>query len=181
MIALIPPCLELLPGYAAALAAGWSPDTTRDVSAEQLAALRESPEGFLHSQLHPPPTLTLWDGREVPRLPGFRHWISDGEFCGSIGLRYQPGTDDLPPHVLGHIGYAVVPWKRGRGYAKAALRLMLDEARKLGLARAMLTCSESNTISRRIIEGAGGELERRLPHPVLAGETDLVFWIPLAG
>jgi predicted acetyltransferase len=39
----------------------------------------------------------------------------DGEFCGSIGLRWLPGTEELPPHCLGHIGYAVVPWKRRLG------------------------------------------------------------------
>ena len=54
----------------------------------------------------------------------------DGEFCGSIGFRWQPGTSTLPPYVLGHIGYAVVPWKRGRGYATQALALLLPEARK---------------------------------------------------
>lgn len=181
MITLVPPCLELLPGYAAALAQGWSPDNTRDVSAEQLAALREDPEGFIDGQLNPPPTITLWDGTEVPRLPGFRHWISDGEFCGSIGFRYQPGTDDLPPHVLGHIGYAVVPWKRRRGYAGAALALMLDEARGLGMGRVMLTCSAGNLISRRLIERAGGVCERSFNHPAFPGDTDLVFWITLAG
>ena len=44
---LMAPNITLLPGYAAALAAGWSPNATRDVSAEQLAALRQDPERFL--------------------------------------------------------------------------------------------------------------------------------------
>jgi predicted acetyltransferase len=38
----------------------------------------------------------------------------DGDFAGAINLRWQPGTAELPPHCLGHIGYGVVPWKRGR-------------------------------------------------------------------
>src|SRR5260370_1107296 len=61
--------------------------------------------------------ITLPDGMTVPRLPGYRRWLWDGEFCGSIGLRWQRGTEALPPYCLGHIGYAVVPWKQGRGYA----------------------------------------------------------------
>ena len=56
--------------------------------------------------------ITLRDGTKVPRLPGYRRWLWDGEFCGSIGFRWQRGTEALPPHCLGHIGYAVVPWKR---------------------------------------------------------------------
>ena len=55
-------------------------------------------------------------------LPGFRRWIWDGEASGSIGFRWQKGTAALPSHVLGHIGYAVVPWKRRRVGATEALR-----------------------------------------------------------
>lgn len=178
MITLVPPNDALLPGYEAALAAGWSPDNTRDISAEQLAALRADPAAFLDSQLNPPPTITLHDGSTVPRLPGFRHWISDGEFCGSIGFRHVPGSEELPPHVLGHIGYAIVPWKRRRGYATQALRLMLVEARREGLARVIITCSDQNPVSRRIIEGAGGLLERQYAHPAFPGELELVFRVP---
>ena len=59
--------------------------------------------------------IVLADGTCVPRLPGYRKWMWDGEFCGSIGFRWRPGTEALPPTCLGHIGYTVVPWKRGRG------------------------------------------------------------------
>jgi hypothetical protein len=43
--------------------------------------------------------------------------VADGEFCGSIGLRWQPETSALPSHVPGHIGYSVVAWRWRRGYA----------------------------------------------------------------
>jgi hypothetical protein len=39
--------LSALPAYATALETGWSPNTTREVSGEQLAALRADPEAFL--------------------------------------------------------------------------------------------------------------------------------------
>jgi predicted acetyltransferase len=60
--------------------------------------------------------------------------------------------------VLGHIGYAVVPWKRGRGYATAALRLLLPDARAEGLASVELTVEPTNLASRHVIESNGGVL-----------------------
>ena len=92
----------------------------------------------------------------MPRLPFIVRWMWDGEFCGQICLRWQPGTDALPSHVLGHVGYAVVPWKRGRGYATEALRLMLDEARAIGLGRLEITTENGNEASCRVIERNGG-------------------------
>lgn len=44
----------------------------------------------------------------VNRLPSFLRLIWDGEFYGSIGLRWQQGTTELPLHCLGRIGNAVV-------------------------------------------------------------------------
>jgi predicted acetyltransferase len=106
----------------------------------------------------------------------------DGEFCGSIGFRWQPGTTALPPHCLGHIGYGVVPWKRRRGYATRALGLLLDEVKKEGLDFVELTTAVDNVASRRVIESNGGVLiERfRLPGEYGAGE-DFRFRIHLRG
>ena len=151
------PAQSLLAEYVAALETGWSPSTTRDVSGEQLAAISADPDAFLAEfDERDGRTITLPDGRVLPRLPGPVFWIFDGAFCGSINLRYQPGTLDLPPHVSGHVGYAVVPGKRGRGIASAALRLILPVARGRGLERVLLTCDEDNEASRRVIERAGG-------------------------
>ena len=127
---LVWPSRDHLASYVAALERGWSPDNVRGEVAEQeeLRWIDADPDGFLASLVyrqaagHP---ITLADGTTVPRLPGYRRWMWDGEFCGSIGFRWQHGTEALPPHCLGHIGYAVVPWKRGRGYATAALREIL--------------------------------------------------------
>jgi predicted acetyltransferase len=82
----------------------------------------------------------------------------DGEFCGTIGFRWRPGTETLPPTCLGHIGYAVVPWKRGRGYATRALRLLLPEAKAEGLRYVEITTEPDNPASMRVIEKNGGIL-----------------------
>ena len=78
------------------------------------------------------PPVKLPDGSTAQRLPGYRLWMWDNEVCGAIGFRWQPGTSALPPHVLGHVGYAVVPWKRRMGYATAALGQLLPRARADG-------------------------------------------------
>jgi predicted acetyltransferase len=130
-VRLVWPSHAHLAGYVAALERGWSPNNLRPEAAqEELLLIRADADGFLKSLVDREamgPQVTLPDGTQVPRLPGYRRWLWDGEFCGSIGLRWQPGTNTLPSYCLGHIGYAVVPWKSGRGYAKEALRSLLPD------------------------------------------------------
>ncbi|NDC39172.1 MAG: GNAT family N-acetyltransferase [Proteobacteria bacterium] len=171
---LVRPAREHLPNYIAGLERGWSADTTRGAEAarEELAQIRACPESFLAAlddREGQGPPITLPDGSTVKRLPGFRRWIWDGEFVGSIGLRWQPGTTELPPHCLGHIGYAVVPWKRGQGYATAALKLMLVEAAAVGLPFVELTTDSDNIASQRVIKAAGGYLHESFIKPAQFG------------
>ncbi len=182
---LVWPARAYLPGYVDALRRGWSRDTQRPAFAqEELEQIAEGPERFLAEQVDREargPAITLPDGSTVPRLPGFVRWICDGEFCGSISLRWQPGTTDLPPYCLGHVGYTVVPWKRRRGYATRALSLLLPDARAEGLAFVELTTEAANVASRRVIEANGGELVERYSRPELhAGAEILRYRIQLA-
>jgi predicted acetyltransferase len=175
---LVAPSPGKLAQYAAALTAGWSPDTTQDVSAEQLAALRRDPEAFLTELTREDGMILTASGLAVPRLPSRLYWLDDGEFCGVINLRFVPGSDALPEYVSGHIGYAVVPWKQRRGYATAALALILPVAREVGLKRIEITCDDDNEASRRVILENGGEFIGTRPLP--DGKTKLVFRIDIA-
>ncbi|MEQ9334752.1 GNAT family N-acetyltransferase [Thalassobaculum sp.] len=186
---LVVPSLATLPSYRDALRRGWSSDNLRpQAGAEQLARAERDPHAFVAALDDPEGRggpVTLPDGSVVPRLPGFRRWIWDGEVCGSIGFRWQKGGTALPPHVLGHIGYAVVPWKRGRGYARTALGLLLAELRAAGMPAAGLTHVElttdpGNPASQRVITGNGGyPVERFAKLDAYGGGETLRFRIDL--
>jgi predicted acetyltransferase len=173
-IRLVAPDAAHLPGYEAALAAGWAEDDDREIAAAQLAWLRDDPDAFLRELLRQDGTAMAPDGHEVPRLPFRIFWLDDGAFCGAINLRFRPGSESLPDYVSGHVGYAVVPWKRRRGYATQALGLILPVAREAGLRRILVTCDEGNVGSRKVILTNGGIAAgtRRA-----YGRTKLQFWI----
>ena len=167
------PQAAMLASYQDALRTGWSPNNIRDVSAEVLAAIAVDPVAYLRSLNDTEPGMLMINSAAFPRLPFRTRWLWDGDFCGSIVLRYQPGTVALPPHVFGHIGYAVVPWKRNHGYASRALRQMLDEARDVGLTQVEITTEPENVASRTVIERNGGVRDGTKSHPAFP-DTGLV-------
>lgn len=173
---LVRPTAQYLGSYVSALRRGWSADTMRGTVAaeEELRRIDADPHAFLAAQEDRDakgPPIKLPDGSEVSRIPGFRRWMWDRAFCGSIGLRWQPGTTELPPHCLGHIGYAVVPWRQRQGLATEALRQLLPEAWRLGLPFVEITTDPSNTASQRVIEANHGELVERFIKPAQFGST----------
>lgn len=159
---LVEPSLELLPRYVEALERGWSPNNVRleETRREELEHIRRDPAGFVALQVDREARgapIPLPDGSLVPRLPGYTLWMWDaGDLCGAINFRWMPGTSRLPPHVLGHLGYSVVPWSRGRGHATRALGLMRERVRAEGLAYAQITCDLDNPASARVILATGG-------------------------
>lgn len=183
---IVRPAVEHLPGYIAALEQGWSPDNLGGEAAarREWGAVRADPAAYLEKLIDREakgPPIALPDGSTVARLPSVQFWLWDGEFCGAIGLRWQPGTSELPAHVPGHIGYAVVPWKRRRGYATRALAQLLPVARQEGLPHVELTTDADNVASQRVIEANGGALVGHfVKPPALGSASGLRYRIQIA-
>ena len=172
---LLEPSLDLLPRYVEALKRGWCWNNTRAMeegAREELEEIARDPKGFVELQVDREARgapIALPDGSLVPRLPGYKLWMWEGDFCGSIHFRWVPGTSRLPPHVLGHIGYAVVPWMQRRGYGTRALALMRPRARAEGLAHVQITCDVDNVASAKVILGNGGVALERFDKPAANG------------
>ncbi len=110
-------------------------------------------------------------------VPATTYWlVRGGRVLGTCTLRHRL-TDSLRD-CGGHIGYAVRPSERGKGYATLQLRLMLEKARRLGLDRVLLTCDKTNTASARVIQKCGGVLGSE-SHSPAAGRVTSRYWIVL--
>ena len=59
----------------------------------------------------------------------------------------------------GHIGYGILKGKRNKGYGKILLNKTLQEIKKIGVDRVLITCDEHNNSSRKVIESNNGKLE----------------------
>lgn len=178
---LVVPTMLELPGYVAALERGFCPDNVRgpDATVEILGEIRRDAQRYVAGLTDPSGAgapIKLPDGTTVPRLPGYVRWMWEGEFVGSIGFRWQPGTAELPQHVLGHVGYAVVPWARKRGYATRALGQMLDLARAVGLPYVTITADPDNVASQRVIEKNGGVRTGEFLRPASYGRDAHTHW-----
>jgi len=61
----------------------------------------------------------------------------------------------------GHVGYSVVPWKRGAGFAAQAIVQLAPLARRVGLQWIDISMAVSNVASRRTAEKAGATFIRQ--------------------
>lgn len=100
---------------------------------------------------------------------------SDNRVIGTIQIRHK-----LNDHLLkygGHIGDGVRPSERKKGYATEMIRLALEECRKLGIDRVLMTCDKNNVASRKSIMNNGGVLENE----VLAEDKTIFqrYWIEI--
>ena len=104
----------------------------------------------------------------------FRRW--DSQMLGMIDVRHSLSVPFLAEYG-GHIGYAVRPTERQKGYATEMLRLALRYCAELGIQTVRLGCYTDNLPSIRTIERCHG---RRIEEkPYLDGKPMFIYEISL--
>lgn len=103
---------------------------------------------------------------------------ADGEIVGRTSIRHE--LNDFLATFGGHIGYAVRPAYRRRGYATEILRQSLEVARTLGIDRVLVTCDVDNVGSATIIERCGGAFQDVVPG-VDGAVAKRRYWVDVAG
>ncbi|MFL5008939.1 GNAT family N-acetyltransferase [Rhizobium sp.] len=178
-IVLLPPDLENLSGFEAALAAGWSPDPRRAGDEAyilgELQRLRHDRSRFLDDLI---PDGRRRAGSGSPPLTTRLFWIWTANSAAASACVFKRAARSCRPRCRAMWGYSVVPWKQRNGHGTAALSLLQVMAAKEGLDRLVILCNEDNDASRRVIERNGGELFMRGPHPSdRPDQIKLYFWL----
>jgi len=60
----------------------------------------------------------------------------------------------------GHIGYAIRPKFRNRGYGKLILKLILEKSKEIGIDEVLLTIFNDNAYSIKVALANGGKVEK---------------------
>jgi predicted acetyltransferase len=110
-------------------------------------------------------------------VPSSEFWLVKGRrILGRISVRHRLNANlEIEG---GHIGYDVRPSERRKGYGTLMLKLALEEARKMGLKRVLITCDTDNIASAKIIEKNDGIFERHDISP-MSGKQLNQYWIEL--
>jgi len=96
------------------------------------------------------------------------------ELAGTVEIRHR--LTDFQLTYTGHIGFTIRPLFRGQGLGTQLLALALDECRKLGLSRVLLTCSRHDEAARSAIVSNGGMLENEIAYE---GDIRCRYWIAI--
>ena len=113
--------------------------------------------------------------KRVPDTVFFLLDTKRNRLIGAVNIRHY-----LNERLLfdgGHIGDGIRPSERRKGYGTEIIRLALEECKKLGIYRVLITCDKENIGSRKTIINNGGVLENE----VVDEEGQIVqrYWINL--
>ena len=166
------PAVELRPAYLALL------DELDDTNCAHFTVRRVGPdpaefESFVRGLRNESRGVGLPAGY----VPQTTFWLMCGDdIVGEVRIRHT--LTSFLENFGGHIGYAIRPSERRKGYGTVQLKLALVKAREIGLRRALVTCNPRNIGSARIIEKNGGIRDTDGVHPD-TGEANSRYWIEL--
>lgn len=101
---------------------------------------------------------------------------ADNKLVGVIQVRHY--FNDYLEKFGGNIGYSVRPSERRKGYATEMLKLILPYCKELGLDKVLITCSEDNEGSRKVIKNNGGIYESTVNGPNRKANRER-YWISI--
>ena len=78
----------------------------------------------------------------------------------------------------GNIGLGIRPSERRKGYGDIILKFSLEECKKIGMKKVLITCRDENIASAKNIEKNGGKFERTAVSKV-TGALCRRYWINL--
>lgn len=111
-------------------------------------------------------------------VPWSAYWLMDHNSQTLVGVSSLRHT--LSPFLKyrgGHVGYAIRPSQRRRGYGTLILKLTLEKAKQRGLERVLVVCHTENIASVHVIEQNGGKIENEV---IPEGEKPISrYWINL--
>ncbi|MCQ2355192.1 MAG: GNAT family N-acetyltransferase [Clostridia bacterium] len=122
--------------------------------------------------------LEIKEETEDGRVPDSTFFCLDEDrdiFVGAVNIRHY--LNDSLLFTGGHIGDGIRPDERRKGYATAMIGLALEECRKLGIKRVLMTCDKDNIGSAKSIIKNGGVLENEVINE--DGIWEQRYWIDL--
>ncbi|MDH6364122.1 putative acetyltransferase [Enterococcus sp. PF1-24] len=102
--------------------------------------------------------------------------MDSNKIIGILQLRLE--LNDYLLDFGGHIGYAIRPTERQKGYGTQMLTLALKKAKTKQMNKILITCDDKNLASAKVIEKIGGILEDKR---FLEDENIIIrrYWIDL--
>ena len=97
-----------------------------------------------------------------------------GHIYGAANIRHD--LKGNLSNIGGHIGYAIRPSERGKGYGELQLNLLIEKLNEMNIEKALITCRENNIASKKIIEKFIGIPDYLVPS-MYEGIMEYRYWI----
>jgi len=100
------------------------------------------------------------------KVPSTTFWLyANGVPVGFGNVRHF--LTDALSKAGGHIGYGIAPRFRGKGYGNEILRLLLNQAKAIGIKKALVTVHLDNIASQAVALANGGVITEKTDKRVL--------------